>query len=298
MKVHLNLSVGSWVELHHNIRIGCLPHEKGPDRVKFISTLFFILCLGVFTESAYSAKVLATVNGKKITDSDVKKALSGFNEGQKSKIFRDMNSRRQVVSNLVDQEILLQEAQKLQLENSKEFRAAYDAFRKQYLANLLVSKKLGSKLNEKAAKDYYKKNKHIFTTEQARLHHILLDKQREAEQIMKKAKAKGADFQALAEKYSKDPSAKYNRGDIGFVTRDRIAKEISAAAFRAKEGDIVGPIKTAYGYHIVKVIKRTSGKLLSYNEVQLQVKNVLREELVRSYVAGLKRKAKITYNLK
>lgn len=107
------------------------------------------------------------------------------------------------------------------------------------------------------------------------------------------AKASDADFQALAEKHSKDPSAKNNRGDLGFFGRDRMVPEFTEAAFSADDGQVVGPIKTSYGYHVIKVIERKMGKPLSLSDVQYRVRSDLFQSVRQDYVGKLRQQAKI-----
>jgi peptidylprolyl isomerase len=88
----------------------------------------------------FAAKELATVNGKPITDKDLDLALSGFTQVQKGEILKDSESKKQVLNNLVDQEVMIQIATKKGLENSPEYKTALEGFRKQYLSNLLIEK--------------------------------------------------------------------------------------------------------------------------------------------------------------
>ena len=111
--------------------------------------------------------------------------------------------------------------------------------------------------------------------------------------MIEKASKPDADFQALAEKNSKDPSAKSNRGDLGFFGRDRMVKEFTDAAFNAKVGSIVGPVKTTYGYHVIKVIERKSGKVMPFEDVEMRVRTDYRQQLVKNIVAEYKKSAKI-----
>ncbi|MGE0614326.1 MAG: peptidylprolyl isomerase [Bacteriovoracia bacterium] len=243
---------------------------------------------------ALAAKDLATVNSAKITDGDLKKAISGFNEQQQKDIMSDANTRNQVLQNLIDQELLSQEGRKQGLEKTEEFKEAMDAFSKQYIANMLVQKQLGPKMSEGAAKDFYKDNKNNYSTAQVHAQHILVKTEEEARKVMQQTKQKDTDFQELAEKISQDPSAKNNRGDLGYFTRDRMVAEFTDAAFAAKKGDIVGPVKTAYGYHVIKVVDKKNGNTLGYDEVELRVKADLRQKLIRAMVSDLRAKAKIT----
>ena len=157
----------------------------------------------------------------------------------------------------------------------------------------LLDKNLKSKITDKAAKEYYNKNQHKFSTDQVRAQHILLKSLKDAQDMLTKAKAKDADFQALAEKFSTDPSAKNNRGDLGFFSRDRMVPEFSEAAFNTKPGMVVGPVKTNFGYHVIKVVEFKPGKIPDFTEVELQARNALRQSLIEQYVADLRKSAKI-----
>jgi peptidyl-prolyl cis-trans isomerase C len=242
---------------------------------------------------AWSMEV-AKVNGKVLTDKDLLQALGTLNETQRKDVLDDPNSRRQVVNGLIEQELLAQEAEKEKLDQEDDYKIALAAFKKQFLSSRVLQKNLASKFTEAAAKRFYDQNKTRYSTEQVHAMHILVSDEQTANEVLKMAKAPNADFQALAEKYSKDPSAKNNRGDIGFFGRDRMVPEFTNAAFEAKDGQIIGPIKTTYGYHIIKVIEKKSGKILEYSDVESRVKNDLQQELTARYLTRLRTQAKIS----
>jgi peptidyl-prolyl cis-trans isomerase C len=268
---------------------------------KLITTTSFVLVLLATLQarpiSAFALETVAKVNGKSITDADVKQALGQLNEGQRDNVLKDPNSKRQVVNNLIDQELLTQEGEKEKLDQDADYKEAMANFHKQYLATRVLQKNVGSKLTDAAAKKYYEAHKYRYTTDQVHAMHILVSDEKEAQDLLKKAKAKAtdADFQDLAEKYSKDPSAKNNRGDLGFFGRDRMVPEFTDAAFSGKDGEIVGPIKTTYGYHIIFVKEKRMGKPLEFDEVELRVKNDLRQDVTSAYVSNLKKQAKVDY---
>ncbi len=240
---------------------------------------------------------VAKVNNKVITDADVKKALGNFNEGQRRQILTDQNTRREIVSNLVDQELLIQEAEKQKLDKDAEYEAALRNFRRQFLTDRVLAKNVKPKLSEAAAKKYYQVNRRNYSTDKVQVQHILLSDEKTAREVLKQAKAAGADFQKLAETHSKDPSAKNNRGDIGVVTRDApFVAEFKDAAFGGSVGQIVGPVKTSFGYHLIKVIDKRPGKVMGYDEVEMRVKADLQKEMVGNYVGQLKKGANISFN--
>ncbi len=82
--------------------------------------------------------------------------------------------------------------------------------------------------------------------------HILMDDQKKAYEILARAKS-GEDFGALAKQYSKCPS-KSKGGDLGTFGRGQMVKKFEDAAFNGKKGEIVGPVKTEFGYHLIKII--------------------------------------------
>ncbi|HAR43372.1 MAG TPA: peptidylprolyl isomerase [Bdellovibrionales bacterium] len=253
-----------------------------------------VLALIFGTTSAWSAD-LAKVNGKAITDKDLDTALAGIPDAQRETILKDANSKRQIINGLVEQELLAQAAEKEKLDQTPDFKSALEGFRKQYLANRLLQKNLGPEVNEKAVKKFYEKNKNRYSTDMVHAQHILVATEEQAREMLKKAKAPGADFQELAEKNSKDPSAKNNRGDLGFFGRDRMVPEFTEPAFKASEGEIIGPVKTGYGYHVIKIIKKKFGKVMDFADVELKAQNDLRQELAQSFVGKLRKDAKVEF---
>jgi peptidyl-prolyl cis-trans isomerase C len=121
-----------------------------------------------------------------------------------------------------------------------------------------------------------------------------------AQEVLAKAK-KGEDFGKLAKQYSEGPS-KEREGDLGYFGRGQMVKPFEDAAFSLKVGEISGLVRTQFGYHIIKVEERQQAKVLSYEEAKDQVKADVTKEKVnaryREYIEGLRKKAKITVNLK
>ena len=159
--------------------------------------------------------------------------------------------------------------------------------------NILVSKQLAPKVTEAVVQDYYNKHKLKYSTDQVHALHILLSSEKDAQQVLEEAKKPGADFQKLAEERSRDPSAKNNRGDLGFFGREQFDPTFTEAAFATKAGEVTGPVKTTFGYHIIKVVERKIGKAPEFAEVESKVRSDVQRELLQSYVSDLRKKAKI-----
>ncbi len=101
-----------------------------------------------------------------------------------------------------------------------------------------------------------------------------------AEAAVRKLKA-GADFAALAKAESDDPGSKANGGDLGSFPRGRMVKEFEDAAFGAKVKEIVGPVKTSFGYHVIQVLDRTGERVQPFFEVAPGIRQRLQEDRAR-----------------
>lgn len=254
------------------------------------------LCLalmGLICTTDASAGILATVNGKGITDEDFQALVSGLPLHQKELASRDSIARKKIIQDLIDQELMVQEASQEKIDASREYKDAIQVARKQALVNLLVARRLAPRVTEKNVKDFYARNKSRYSTDQVHAQHILVGTPGEAESVLAEAKRPGADFQKLAELRSKDPSVKTTRGDVGYFSRSMFDESFTQAAFGAGVGDVVGPVKTSFGYHIIKVVDRKIGKIPELTEIEQQVRADFQRDLLRQYVLDLRRKAKI-----
>lgn len=153
----------------------------------------------------------------------------------------------------------------------EEVRAYYDQHQKEFLAKehltaeyVVLSPddfKAGIKPNEEEIRGYYEQNKNNFTTpEERRASHILIafgdDKaasKKKAEDVLAKAKANPADFAKLATEFSSDPGSAAQGGDLDYFGRGMMVKPFEDATFTAKKGDIVGPVESDFGWHIIYV---------------------------------------------
>ena len=135
--------------------------------------------------------------------------------------------------------------------------------------------------SDKEIQKYYEKNKEAqFTTpEQRCVKHILFNKdQKEKAEDVKQQLENGGDFAKLAKENSQDPGSAENGGDLGCLGKGETVPEFEQAAFGAKQGEIVGPVKTEFGYHILKVTDVKTEKARSLQEVEPQIRSQLATE--------------------
>lgn len=240
-----------------------------------------LLIVSLLSSFSGFAKEVVVVNGKSLTDSDLEGSLLQLNEGQRKSVLNDAEIKRQTVQVLVNHELMAQEATKMKLDQDPYVKAQIEHMRRQVLATKLLEAKVAPKLTPDALKKYYEEHKARFSVDHVHVLQILLKDEAEAQKIFKLASAPDADFQALAEKHSKDPSAVNNRGDLGYIAQNQMSPEFTVPVFSYPVGKVSGPFKTSFGYHIVKIQDRKVGNVLSYHEAEGMVKNAYAAELAK-----------------
>jgi peptidyl-prolyl cis-trans isomerase C len=263
----------------------------------FTISLVFACAKKEEKKGVYLAKIGDTV----ITQADFEREMKGLPEFVQ-KMFEGSSGKEKFLDELVKRELLYKEALKKGLDKDSEYLKKLEDFRKITLVGLLLQKEIETKVkvSDQDVKAYYEKNKEKFApVAQIRASHILVKTEEEAKKILERLK-KGEDFTQLAKKYSIDTVSAKNGGDLGFFSRGQMAPEFEAAASKLKPGEISDPIKTQFGYHIIKVTDKKMGQVVEFEKV----KNLISQNLVAekqkeafdSYVEGLKKSYKVEIN--
>lgn len=250
-----------------------------------------LLMLGV-SGMASAATEIAKIGAKSITDADLKNLVGNVSEGQKAQINSDPDIKSRMVDNLVVEELFVQEAEKSGVSKDKDFQNALERARRQILAQRYLQKSVQPKVNDAGVKSFFDKNKARYSQDEVHAQHVLLKEEAEAKEVYEKAK-KGEDFETLAKKYSKDPSAAQNGGDLGFFTRSRMVPQFADKAFSMKKGEISEPVKSPFGWHVIKMIESRAGKPVKFDEIKEQVKSDFQNESINDLIASLKKSNKV-----
>ncbi|MDI6705074.1 MAG: SurA N-terminal domain-containing protein [Bacillota bacterium] len=151
-------------------------------------------------------------------------------------------------------------------------------------------------VSEKEVEDYYNENIKEFKKDRVKASHILLDTKEDAEKILERLK-NGEDFSDLAEQYSVDPSAKSNKGDLGYFGYGDMVKPFEEAAFALEKGEISGIVETQFGYHIIKVFDKEIVDPIPFEEAKQEINSKLlymaMEKEYNKKLAELKENAEI-----
>lgn len=219
-------------------------------------------------------KVLATVNGKDITSQDVYGFLNQL-DPQVAAQFSSPEGINQIANELVNQELLYLDAIEKGLDEEEAFKEELDKIKigvlKQYAINKLFE---GITVSEEEIEKFYNENKHFFQRpEMARASHILVDDEEKANEVLDEID-NGTSFEDAASKYSNCPS-KANGGDLGEFSRGKMVPEFEEVAFSMEEGEISKPVKTQFGYHLIKLDYKKEPSISPLDEVKGQINQQL-----------------------
>jgi peptidyl-prolyl cis-trans isomerase C len=249
-----------------------------------------VLAAGLPVRAEDANPVLAKVNGAEIRQSDV--ALAEEELGPSLAQMDPATKKDNVLAFLIDMKIVAKAAEDKKIENSEDFKKRLAFTRNRLLMDsLLASEGKAATTDEAMKKVYEEAAKQISGEQEVHARHILVETEDEAKAI-KAELAKGADFAELAKKKSKDPGAS-DGGDLGFFTKEQMVPEFSTVAFALEPGKISDPVKSQFGWHIIKVEEKRNRKAPDFDQVKSQIETYVTRKAQADYVAKLREAAKV-----
>lgn len=236
--------------------------------------------------------VVATVDGEKIYASDVMTMYETLPDQYKQAGLAQMAD--QIVERLIEQTLVANAARTSGLANSDLVKRRIKMLTDGVLQQTYLEEKIGGKLTDEKLKEAYRQQvSGADRPEEIRARHILVKTEAEAKKIISELGDKG-DFAAAAKKYSTGPSGAKG-GDLGFFADGMMVPEFSKAAFALKSGEMTkAPVKTQFGWHIIKVEERRQVEAQPFNEVAPDIRRELGRKAYENIVSDLRAKAKIT----
>lgn len=234
--------------------------------------------------SAQETDVVARVNGKDITKDDLKMALEDIRESmpQMSKAQR----RDYLVNYLTDLELVSGAAREAGLADEDEVKLRIDYLVKRALMEIYLSREAEKVATpEEAQKLYDQVIADIPPEDRVRARHILVETEDEAKEIKAELDA-GKDFADIAKEKSKDPGSGAEGGDLGWFTKEQMVPEFAEAAFALDVGDVSEPVKSDFGWHIIKVEEKRDKP--GFDEVEDQLYEMLVRQKQRDIILGLR----------
>lgn len=241
-------------------------------------------------------KVLATVGGMPITSADVDEFILSL--GQRGAGYNSPEGREMVLSQLIDSKLLLLDARRNLYETEAEFKAKLARFKENLLVNYAAEKAVKSAKapTERDALKFYEENPDKFTEgEVVNASHILVATEEEALSVLAEIKSGDISFEDAAKKYSSCPS-KENGGSLGEFTRGQMVPEFDSAVFAMAIGTVTEtPVKTQFGYHLIKLNSKSESSVVAFDAVKDNILAHLAESRERDALTSKLGQLKILY---
>ena len=243
-----------------------------------------------------NSKILASVMGKQITEADVDEFIA--NLGQRGQNYNTPEGRKIVLDELINQKLLLLDAQRNLYEGDPLFQAQLAKMKENLLISFAVEKTVASvKATEADAKAFYDANPEQFAQgETVNASHILVDSEEKANDILAKINAGEITFEDAAQQFSSCPSSAKG-GNLGDFGAGQMVPEFDEACFEMEIGEMRGPVKTQFGYHIIKLNAKNPASTIPYEQIKAQlIEHVSQDKQKAAYQSKLNQ-LKILYQV-
>ncbi len=241
-------------------------------------------------EAPKEDKVVAVVNGHEIRVSEVQMATDDI-IGQ----LPDLPPKLRypfVVEYLIERHLLAQFAVKDGIAETEEYKRRLALYQAKALRDAYFFQKIRPQVTEEEMRKIYDEEAvKLQQTERVRARHILVGTEQEAKDILARL-AKGEKFEDLAKQFSLDGSKEFG-GDLGYFTQPEMVPEFSKATFALKVGETSQPIKTDFGWHIIRLEDRKQGAAQPYDQVKSAIRNVLLRRKVGETMEKIRAASKV-----
>jgi peptidyl-prolyl cis-trans isomerase C len=252
-----------------------------------------VLCTAAVLPLVALAQNITTVNGKPVPKSRVDALMSqAIKQGQK----KTPELETQVRDEVVLREMFMQEAEKRGMAQTADYKAQMELARQTILIRELFNEfNNKNPVTDAEIQAEYDKFKSQASGTEYRARHILVEKEEEAKGLIAQIKG-GASFEELAKKHSKDPGSGQNGGDLDFANPGSYVPEFSQALVKLKKGEMTdSPVKSQFGYHIIKLEDTREAKFPPFEEVKPQIQQRLNQMKMAKFRDDIRAKAKTDY---
>lgn len=238
--------------------------------------------------------VLAVVAGEEITQKDLDALLHALPKEQQAYAGNEQ-FRQQCLEQLITIHLFAKDGEDQKLEETDAFKENMAHARREILAQMAVGKVMKDiTVSDEEAKEYYDANEDQFLNgETVHAKHILVDNEDKCQEILEMITTEEKSFEDAAQEFSTCPSGQQG-GDLGSFGKGQMVKEFEDAAFAAEVGHIVGPVKTQFGYHLIKVEDKKDAQASVFDDVKASIKGIIaqqkRNDAYAKKVAELKAK--------
>lgn len=241
-----------------------------------------------------NGKILAMVNGKPITEAEVDAFIIGL--GQSGQNYQNPQGRAMILEELIARALFLADAKKNMLEYEEAFKQELARTKDRLLAGYAIDKALAKvAVTDEELKKYYNDNQDkMMSPEAVSASHILVKEEQEALDLLQKIEAGELSFEAAAKEHSTCPSGQ-NGGNLGEFGRGQMVPEFDEACFSMTVGEMRGPVKTQFGYHIIRLNGKKEATVFPFDEVKEELYQRLLAEKQQAAYRSRVNQLKILY---
>jgi peptidyl-prolyl cis-trans isomerase C len=271
----------------------------------FLLVFLFLLTVSILSGCEPKGKstgtVLVKVGKSEITQDNFMKEVSRIPEWAREQ-FTGKEGKEKLLDEIIKRELVYQDAKKMKLNKDPEYLEKVKEFEKMTLISLILKKEVEdkAKVDDAEVKKFFDKNADKFTIgTKIRASHILVETEDQAKKIRDRI-SKGESFEKLAGTLSKDKGSASKGGDIGYFGSGQMVPEFERAVMGLKTGEISEPVKTRFGYHIIKLTDVAKGETASFEQSKEPIRKQLLAEkqksLIDTYIGNLMKQATIKKN--
>jgi peptidyl-prolyl cis-trans isomerase C len=226
-------------------------------------------------------EVLATFSGNRLTTTRVLKEMERLPSPSRAYL-QAPDRKRQFVENMILNELLFSEGQKLGYDKDPEVDRQVSDLRRRLVVQKVVREfQKPPEISDEQAQKYYDDNPNLYSTTQIRASHILVKDEPLAKEILQQVKADPSKFADIAKEKSTDKTSGQKGGDLGMFGQGRMVPDFERTAFALKPGEISDVVKTQYGFHVITVTERKEGERRPFDQVKEQIKATLRNKAIQ-----------------
>ncbi|MBM3637003.1 MAG: peptidylprolyl isomerase [Alphaproteobacteria bacterium] len=250
-----------------------------------------LAALPAMAQQPAADKIVAKVDGAPITEADVTQALTDL--GESIAQIPEAQRRDYAITYLADLKLGAKAAREAKLTETEDFKRKLAYQTDRLLFDDYLTSQAKKNVTEDAMKALYADTiKTLKPEQEVRARHILVETEDQAKDVIKKLKA-GEDFAKLAGTLSKDPGSGKEGGDLGYFTKDRMVPEFANAAFAMTAEQISDPVKSQFGYHVIKVEDKRDKTVPKFDEVKDQIEQFMYRKSQQDVIMALRATGKV-----
>lgn len=264
-----------------------------------LSLLVVVRCKPVGNDNVKKGRVVAVVNGFKVYEKDINDRLTSLSNGKNIKLENvPQNIMKAMVLEVVVNNNIDKNSRKLDYQRDPEIVNKVAEYRRGLIREKYLNDMVYSKItNKNVLNEYNRIVDSLKGKEERRVKHILVENEDEINRVRRSVMRTG-NFEKIAQEKSIDTASAKNGGDLGYILKEELVPEFGDMAFILKVGEISKPVKTQYGWHIIKVEDVRPAQFLPFDQVKDNIKTNLQQQAIQKFLVSMTKDINVDFKIK